>query len=773
MIALLLNLLLGQGSATRIQLDGHEARLRVRVAPRDIGRRNHDEAPAELRIDQAMLPPGRAIDLPTLYVKRAAAAGDQPDQPPLPLRWYDDAIPYNFPECEQNLHATDGVNLTIVARPRWGDIYNVLGDGLSGRLVWLHRQIGDGPADYVVGFKLLPPHEMPRACAARELVGDGATRCAPIGNSTTGMIHARVGTADWNADGLVDLLVGGAKGQVLLYLNGGTRQLPKFDFPRLLCTADGRPVDTGWSAAPLAVDWNHDGLLDLLCGCERNRVLYFQNEGARGQPRLVNKGFLRVAGLPLELPVAPVPNAPQGVYTLDYYPVLEAADWNGDGQTDLLAGGYITGRIYLYETIGFDAAGLPLLADRGPLLEAGRPLNVKDWAAAPCAFDFDSDGDLDLISGNMPVTASGGDSVDAGHFLRYYQNVGTARAPELRERPFPKRGPFPAAALGTPRAADFNDDGLPDLAVSANGNVYLWMNVGRRNAPQFDVKSAALAGRWASAPLPTWNVQFLDWDGDGLRDMLSGLTLFKSQKEGAFTHHEILPPGNRIEHPAPTGDQWTFTQFVDLNNDGTLDLLFGTHEGHVWLHRGQQGLPLRFDQSGERLETEPGTPIKVGPVAGQQVDFDVLQGARTALAAADFDGDGALDLVIADTYGKLRYYRNRGPRDRPRFAAPAELCDQKIRSVPVAVDWNADGAIDLLAAAANGQVVLIRNLGSGRFAPPEPFNLPQVPYSPSVAAVDWNSDGDIDLIVGTAYGYFCWFERSFLENGYAPAAVQP
>ena len=40
---------------------------------------------------------------------------------------------------------------------------------------------------------------------------------------------------------------------------------------------------------------------------------------------------------------------------------------------------------------------------------------------------------------------------------------------------------------------------------------------------------------------------------------------------------------------------------------------------------------------------------------------------------------------------------------------------------------------------------------------------------PSVTVVDWNNDGDADLVVGTAYGYFCWFERSFLERGYAKA----
>jgi hypothetical protein len=49
------------------------------------------------------------------------------------------------------------------------------------------------------------------------------------------------------------------------------------------------------------------------------------------------------------------------------------------------------------------------------------------------------------------------------------------------------------------------------------------------------------------------------------------------------------------------------------------------------------------------------------------------------------------------------------------------------------------------------------------------MKIPAVPYSPFISVIDWNQDGDQDLIVGTAYGYFCWFERSFLENKYAEA----
>src|SRR5262249_57645965 len=127
----------------------------------------------------AALPAGRRIDLTSLAVVRWAGAAGKALSEPLPLRWYDDAIPYDFPECEQNAHATDGVNLRFVARPRWGDFYNLLGEGTGGRLVWTHTQEGNRPSSYAISFPLLPEGPRPERLGPPRPAGGGRPRRAP------------------------------------------------------------------------------------------------------------------------------------------------------------------------------------------------------------------------------------------------------------------------------------------------------------------------------------------------------------------------------------------------------------------------------------------------------------------------------------------------------------------------------------------------------------------------------------------------------------------
>src|SRR5262249_44010432 len=147
-------------------------RVVVRVPPRDIGRRARDEMPAEYRLAVADFAPNRSLDPASLQIVRWDHDAGRAVGGSLPLRWYDDVVPDDLPECEQNVHATNGLKLTFISRPRWGDFYNLLGQGTGGRLVWPHTQQGNKPSYYAISFRLLSRGQRPTRLAPRGFVGD-------------------------------------------------------------------------------------------------------------------------------------------------------------------------------------------------------------------------------------------------------------------------------------------------------------------------------------------------------------------------------------------------------------------------------------------------------------------------------------------------------------------------------------------------------------------------------------------------------------------------
>ncbi|MFW6156595.1 MAG: FG-GAP repeat domain-containing protein, partial [Armatimonadota bacterium] len=112
---------------------------------------------------------------------------------------------------------------------------------------------------------------------------------------------------DWSGDGLSDLVVGGEDGRVRLYERVPGDGL-RFERGRRIAGADGPVTAPGKAdlryAAPALVDWDADGDLDLLVGGVNGRILLWRND--RGLqpmgPLQVSGTDLRVTGIAMPAP---------------------------------------------------------------------------------------------------------------------------------------------------------------------------------------------------------------------------------------------------------------------------------------------------------------------------------------------------------------------------------------------------------------------------------------------------------------------------------------
>jgi hypothetical protein len=751
-------------------------RLIVEVPPAALANRASDESPAMLKLDMTERFESR-LDGNSLQVMRIDPVTGEPaeyddwayrrSKCDRPFRWYDDAIPWQFPEVLSGISRTKNKPRRRLT-PGIGHAFATTGRGEGGRLAFMHTQQSEEPSYYAIYFDLLDPDAIYEP-GPRAWLGDGQVRCGKMSTSTFATGHVRIDLDDFNGDGLLDIISGDQNGQLMWLPNVGSTEKPLFRNAKLLLDHEGLPIDVGIHAAPLIVDWDNDGANDLLVGTYVNRIAFFRNEGTNADRRLAFVDVIRITDEPLELPSRPILGRDEAIFKHDYYPVLDAVDADDDGDLDLLAGGYVTGRLFLYENSGRDSGGLPVLQSSGPLEADGKPINVAEWCAAPEVVDLDGDGLPELVSGALAMSPAGRESFRP---LRYYRNVGRRGAWEFAEKPFPAANDLSAISLGTPRAGDLNGDGLLDLVVSGGQNIWLLTNIGAATDPKFERTDLPIQLAWGAEKLP--GEYFLDYDRDGRVDVVSGYRVYLNRGGGnpySFDKAKaILPSGVTIRHDSGVGDDWFWPRLADFDRDGDWDILFGDWFGHVWLHANDQGT---YDENGVKLRDTKGMPIRVGPRAeGGAADFTTLQGARTVFTVGDFDSDGFKDLVLGDTFGAVYYAHNSGSGEQPTFDPLVKIGDLKLRLLVDATDWNNDGKLDVIAGAANGNVRVFLNAGpsgQARFADGFDPGLPPI-KQPRAFVVDLNGDGDDDVFSPSIMGSV-WVERSFINQGYAPARI--
>jgi hypothetical protein len=288
-------------------------------------------------------------------------------------------------------------------------------------------------------------------------------------------------------------------------------------------------------------------------------------------------------------------------------------------------------------------------------------------------------------------------------------------------------------------AADFDRNGTQDIFATettySGSTQVMWTYDGSTyNASQLAMGTTIWYG----------GVIAYDKTGDGYLDLAYG--------DAGMDSLTYLVNNNGVLSPDGTGGEGGFYgQFdsgreisgVDLNNDGTVDIVQHTNRS------GAYSLTVINNNGNGTLS-----------IGQNLTNVFVANASNTTTAAsmtwADFNGDGYMDLYLGSSYnnnGGVIYY-NDGTGKLSATKSAVEASNATAGYLSVAVDWNGDGQMDIIKLSTYGgsqTATLFTNNGYGSTWTSSQL-ASGIAYATGVAAVDYNWDGAQDLLVSQQNG---------------------
>ena len=340
-----------------------------------------------------------------------------------------------------------------------------------------------------------------------------------------------------------------------------------------------------------------------------------------------------------------------------------AGDYDNDGFTDLYVTNFGPNRLYHNNGDGTftDVAQTAGVADRR-------------WSAG-CAFgDYDSDGYIDLYVANY-VDFDLENPVTTGPFCSY-RGFPVACGPRglkgSRDRLYHNNGDGTFAdvtdAAGRLDArefyglgvvwGDYDNDGDLDLYVANDSNPsYLYQNQGDGTFRDVALE-AGVAYSEDGREQASMGVDWGDYDNDGHLDLyrtnfsFDSNTLFRNNGNGSFTDVTWQAGHGAATYPFLG---WG-TKFVDIDNDGRLDLFVAN--GHIYPQVDVHRLDTTYRQRNQLFINQDGKRfLEMGARLGPGM---LLEKASRGCAVGDYDNDGDSDILVNACDGAPTLLRNDG-----------------------------------------------------------------------------------------------------------------
>ncbi len=416
---------------------------------------------------------------------------------------------------------------------------------------------------------------------------------------------------------------------------------------------------------------------------------------------------------------------------------LNRGDWVAASENFLVAGR--SGAQEGYAWAGYTAI---LRGDRrGALDYLERPLETQRRESEMAGSGIRAEGDV-LPAPDKPLSALDRAALMAKFLLQAIQQAGAGEPGSFE--------PLAAGVSPDGKGAwgDFNRDGRPGIAV---GGKRLTLYGNTAGSFRDITREAGLAGVENVSEL-VW----LDYDSDGWPDLYlsggQGVRLFRNLHDGRFEDGaaEAKLAGQRnVLRALP----------VDIDGDGDTGLLEAGSTGDgsrpVRLYRNDAGI---F------------SPVSIPPLDDAATVTDA--------AAADFDGDGRMDLALAVWKRPVRIFLQRDKLGWEE-TEPAPAAGEAVSLVPF--DYDRDGATDLLIAnhapwedslrswlqptfqPGRAAPLLLRNTGGGAFEDASGLvGLASAHGVMQAIAADFDGDGWADLLLANGGLDACRLEPSVI-----------